>query len=93
MYDPTAASQEVSHSSPFEKAEDAEAAITAMHAPSSWPQAHCRKGSSWTRTHSTPGRYFGPPKKGREDGLPVAMAAARGYGRGPPRGGYGRNDR
>ncbi len=73
----------------YEKAEDAEAAITAMNGSDFQGRKinvdKARRGRART---PTPGRYFGPPKKGRMDG-PPGYGGGGGYGRGPPRGGYG----
>ncbi|SNX82145.1 related to Transformer-2 protein homolog [Melanopsichium pennsylvanicum] len=91
MYDPHSREPRGFAFVTFEKAEDAEAAITAMNGTEFLGRKitvdKARRGRART---PTPGRYFGPPKKGREGGPPGHYGGGGGgYGRGPPRGGYG----
>ncbi|KAJ1031315.1 hypothetical protein NDA18_002532 [Ustilago nuda] len=89
MYDPHSREPRGFAFVTFVKAEDAEAAITAMNGTEFLGRKitvdKARRGRART---PTPGRYFGPPKKGREGGPPGHYGGG-GYGRGPPRGGYG----
>lgn len=89
MYDPHSREPRGFAFVTFEKAEDAEAAITAMNgADFLGRKIHVEKARRGRARTPTPGRYFGPPKKGR-DGPPGHFGGGGGgYGRGAPRGGY-----